>query len=340
MPITHLHSYLIHPGKNLKASDRRPIRGTTLDLSGQLYTMLSKIYDRAREDCTTAVSFTTDNQSNDARDLIVSYASRPRRDAGHKLAKRLQTFTDGTPGMGLLFLVRGKEGTKVRTVISRFPADVGILAEEQDGSLTVEYLEKVFMRNSHKYKAAFYEHSSLKAGYWKGHVVDHQISYGVVRSVSDYWVIDFLASNCLTTPALGSARLAKMLGEAVKKAPNPTVRDELVSAARLVPNLVGKKVSGDLVSKQFSLSPEAASVLSDEAKTEELYKEEFILDRDAFTEVLSYKSVELDTGAILSAPSNEFDTVFVEEVLDESNGLRLYKTQGTVADQRFKKVKP
>lgn len=340
MPITHLHSFLIHPGKNLEESKRPEIRGTTLQLSGKLYSMLSRVYERSREDCKTAVSFSTNNQSNEARDLIVSYARRPRRDTGHKLAQRLQLVTDGTPGMGLLFLARGQEGNKTKTVLSRFPADVGILAEETGKGLNIEYLEKVFMQNSRKYKAACYEHASLDTGYWKGHVVDHQVAYGVLRSVSDYWVIDFLASDCLTTAALGSSRLARMLGEAVKKASNPSVKDELVSVAKLVPNLSGKKISAASVAKQFSLTVDATAAVRQEAKSQELFEEEFLLDKDAFSEVLSYKSVELNSGAILSAPAGQFDDVITQEVLDDATGLRLFKAEGIVADLRFKKAKP
>jgi len=171
MPITHIHSYLVHPGKGLDEPDRPDIRGANLHLKGKLFTMLQRVYGRSKEDCKTSISFTSDTKSNDARDLIISYANRPRSDSGIKLAKRLQKSTDGTSGMGLMFLIRGKEGRKTKTLISRFPADVGILAEESNGRLNVEFLEKVFMKNSNKYKAVCYEGVSLKTGYWKGMVV-------------------------------------------------------------------------------------------------------------------------------------------------------------------------
>ncbi|GAB5407316.1 MAG: hypothetical protein Aurels2KO_55470 [Aureliella sp.] len=340
MAITNLHSYLVHPGKNIPEAERAEIHGTTLPRNGKLYEMLKRIYDRSPTECTTAVSFTSDDQTNEARNLIVSYAGRPRLDTGQKLAERLQSFTDGTPGMGLLFLVRGQENGKTRTLISRFPADVGILAEADNQGLNIEYLEKVFMRNSNKYKAAMYEDTSVAAGYWRGHVVDNQISYGVVRSVSDYWVIDFLKSDCLTTPKLGSSRLAKMLGEAIKAADDRAVKDELVSAAKLAPNLSGRRVSPASVARRFHLSDAAEELLKDQSKTDELYTEEFVLDRDAFSEVLSYESVELSSGAVLSAPSSEFDELFTREVIDEENGIVRYQTEGAQSDHRFRKVKP
>lgn len=340
MAITHMHSYLVHPGKGVDESARQEIRGAKLKLEGKLFAMIERIYKKTRDDCKTSVSFTSDSQQNEARDLIVNYAEAPSANSGQKLAKRLQLSTDGTSGMGLLFLVRGEEGTKVKTLISRFPADVGILAEETKGRLNVEYLEKVFMKNSNKYKAACYEDQSLKTGYWKGLIVDHQIQYGVVRTVSDYWVKDFLASDCLTTPQLGSTRLAKMFDKAIKEAPTAIVKEQLASSAKLIPNLDGKKVSAALLAKQFGLPSLAVDCLKFAATNEEIYQEEFVLHEESFTSILSFESVELNNGAILTAPTGQFDQVFKEEIVDKNKGLKVYRTEGIDTDRRFRKAKP
>jgi len=171
-------------------------------------------------------------------------------------------------------------------------------------------------------------------------VVDHQIHYGVVRTVSDYWVKQFLDSDCLTTPALGSSRLAKMIDKAIKVTSDMGVKDQLASAAKLIPNLNGKKVSADIVAKQFSLSQAAVDVLKSEATSDAIYVEEFVLDQNAFTEILSFESIELNTGAILTAPMGQFDKVFKEDVVDQQQGLRVYRTEGVISDQRFRKAKP
>lgn len=340
MAITHVHSYLVHHGKNILEKDRSAICGTTLQLSGKLFEMLANVYQKATQECTTAISFTSSDQKNEARELVVNYATRPHQQKGLKLAHRLQGVTDGTSGMGLLFLVRGDEGGRIRTVISRFPADVGILAEEDETGLNVEYLEKVFMKNSRKYKAALYEDAALNSGYWSGHVVDHQLNSDMIRTASDYWVIEFLLSNCLTTPKVGSTRLAKMIKEAVKGATSPAVKSELGSLARLLPNLSGKKVSPRSIAKKYALSVEATMVLKERAKTDQLFNEEFLFDKASFSEVLSFKSVELTSGAILSAPSTEFENVFEEEVVDAKTGEVLFTTQGVIADMRFKRGRP
>ena len=118
------------------------------------------------------------------------------------------------------------------------------------------------------------------------------------------------------------------------------MKDQLTSAAKLIPNLDGKKVSADLLTKQFGLSANAIKGLKHEATSDAIFEEEFVLDQEAFTEILSYESVELNTGAILTAPTGQFNQVFSEEVIDQNKGLRVYRAEGVVADQRFRKVKP
>ena len=53
------------------------------------------------------------------------------------VAERLQSVTTGRSGLGLLFLINGREGGTQKTVVSRFPAEQGVLAEEKGNSLTM-----------------------------------------------------------------------------------------------------------------------------------------------------------------------------------------------------------
>ena len=339
MAITHFHSYLIHPGKNIEVDERRAISGTEIPLEGKLYDMFCTIYAESKSSCTHRVNFVTDNQSNEARDLIVPYAKGPTIKRGLKIAKRLQGFTTKTPGIGLLFLVRGEEKGKIRTLLSRFPAEVGILAEEGDGGLNVEYLEKVFMKNAKKYKAAVYEDDSPDSKYWRGRVADHQISDGV-RTVSDYWVIDFLASTSNTPSKEGSKRLGKTVRRALKSVAAPEVKRELVNVAQLVSNLNGTKVSPKTIAKKYSLSPAATKAMREAAGNEELFGDEFKLDTTEYAAVVKFETRELDNGAILTCVSDEFSDVFTEEILDEKTGLRLFTTEGKQVDVRLNRAKP
>jgi len=108
--------------------------------------------------------------------------------------------------MGLLFLIRGVEGQEHKVIVSRFPADNGVLAEMNDAELSVEFLQRVFMKSAHSYKAALYQDESFNTGFWQGRVVDRQVADPVVR-VSEYWIKGFLDSDFRTTPAAGTRRL-------------------------------------------------------------------------------------------------------------------------------------
>jgi predicted acetyltransferase len=219
MPITHIHSYLVQPGKNLDVTELSAVSGTEIKLEGKIFEMMSEIYGRSGGAGDLSVRFASDSKQNDARDLIVDYAVSPTESSGRLIAERLQSFTDGTPGLGLLFLIRGteEEGASTRTIVSRFPADVGILAEVQKSGLEIEYLEQVFMKSSKRYKAAIYEDADPSTGFWKGQVVDRQINSNDVRATADYWLLDFLASELFTTSISGSRRFGRIINQAIKR---------------------------------------------------------------------------------------------------------------------------
>ena len=143
----------------------------------------------------------------------------------------------------------GKEGREHKIVISRFPADVGILAEESERALTVEFLERVFMKRATTYKAAAYQHTSLAAGFWLGRAVDKQINSDMVQ-LSNYWIAEFLDSDFRTTAAAGTKRLAVALRDAARKTGDVTVKREIAAAVTLGQSLDGQR----LTIKEFSKS--------------------------------------------------------------------------------------
>ncbi|HVX56094.1 MAG TPA: hypothetical protein VHA37_00015, partial [Candidatus Saccharimonadales bacterium] len=152
--IETIHSYLVHPGKHEK--NQPAIKGTNVPLAGKLFDMLNRVFDAADRECTHDITFDADddgNQVNPCRDLIVAYIKKSTLSHGQRLAKRLQQFTTRKSGLGLLFLLTGQHAGESKIVLSRFPADSAILAEEGADGLTVEFLEKVFMKSATSYKA-------------------------------------------------------------------------------------------------------------------------------------------------------------------------------------------
>ena len=132
LAIEHIHTYLVHPGKG----EPRPqsIGGTTVRLDGsKLISLLGDIYDRSDIECDIDISFnhsTSGKQQNDCRELIIDYLNRPTLTVGRRIAKHLQGMTDRRSGIGLLFLIAGKEDGGHELLISRFPTDTAILADD------------------------------------------------------------------------------------------------------------------------------------------------------------------------------------------------------------------
>lgn len=281
MQIERIHSYLVHPAKNADAQPE--ISGTQIPRRGSLYAMLNGVFNKAHKECDVDIVFRPDKdgqQQNECRNLVITYAQDPRIDNGRQLAKRLQSVSTNRSGLGLLFLIKGKVDRNHQLVISRFPADQGVVAQEQVQKLSVEFIERVFMKNTKAYKSALYSSDSFKRGFWDGRAVDHQISG--YRELSDYWIREFLASELRTTGPAGTKRLAVALCSAIKSVGELGIRQELISAVSLLRNRHGQRQSARQLVEQIGLSPPAATALEDAFPRIELMDEIFQFDRDEF----------------------------------------------------------
>ena len=302
-----------------------------------MFTLLDNIYSRSDNECDVDITFrpTRDGkQQNDCRDLLVGYLAGPTLDTAKLLAERLRDNTDGRSGLGLLFLIAGKESTNHKVVISRFPTDSAIYVDENSLKFTVEFLERVFMKNKASYKAVVYQHSSLRGGFWTGRAVDKQLN-SPGGQLSDYWITDFLLSEFSVTPAAGTRRLAVALRDAARKAPLP-VKQELTAAATLASGLAGQKLSINTFGDQFNLSRHAREAITNELRTLRAAQELFEFDIREFRNLIAYKSVELDNGALLTAESSEFDDVFHKRFLDDTKEEVEFSTQGKVVNEKLK----
>ena len=123
MPITSLHAFLIHPGKNDPGAPR--VSGDELDRDGKLFQLLEGIFSAEPDARDFEVTFNPapdGTQQNDRRDLLLKHQQSGDLKSGMKIARRLQAVTDNRSGIGLLFLISGTRGLKHRVVVSRFPA--------------------------------------------------------------------------------------------------------------------------------------------------------------------------------------------------------------------------
>lgn len=333
--ITQIYSFLVSPGKG--AEKVTAIAGASLPLKGKVHKMMKDIYDSSEVECKIPISFVMDEdgkQKSEARDEVVAFIEKPSKETGVVLAKRLQAVTTSKSGLGLLFLTIGtnsKEEPKL--IISRFPADQGLLAETASANLNVQFVEKVFMKNSHAYKAVLYQ-GDLNENFWEGSAVDRQINSS--SGLANYWIRDFLKSDFKITAKEGTKRLAMALKDASAKLTDNKAKSEIVSAMRLVKNFNNKSLSIKQLIRNFGLSKPVREAIIDNLPHKELAELTFTFDATEFTKHAGYIWKELDNGAIVTAPSESYKECFTETKINGSDDYVEIKTQGQIINQRLK----
>jgi len=63
--------------------------------------------------------------------------------------------------------------------------------------------------------------------------------------------------------------------------------------------------------------------------------EEFVFDSEEFARQIAFRSVELNTGAILTAQNSDFDTLFEQEPVGHGGETR-FSTKGVVVGERLR----
>lgn len=333
--IIAIHSYLVYPDKGVE--EPRPMRGTAVTFGEGPFDMLQQIFADAPRECQYNISFSPaedGTQQNDCRDLFLAYLQEPSLEAGQVVAERLQGVTTKRSGLGLLFLIVGARGNRYRLVVSRFPASPGILAEEDSGSLSVQFIERVFMKSEKAYKSAMYEGFSLDEDFWVGRAVDKQINSEI--TISNYWIRDFLLSDFATTGERGTRRLANALRAAVNKTSDLEIKEEIAAAVRLTQGLEGQVTSASDFTSRFRLSEKATQAVKEQMR-EKLFVEQFRFLPEEFHRHVAFRSIELDNGARLTADADTFEQVFARSESD--TGEVKFSTSGKIVDERFRKRK-
>jgi len=297
--------------------------------------MLRDIFENAQKDCRIEIAFNSTNQQNDFRDDLIGYIKNYRVDNGEKIAARLQSQTTKRSGLGLMFIIYGESGKKKKVVISRFPVEQGIYVEEGDSSLTVEFLDRIFMKSTLRYKAALFSGNSTVNGFWDGLVVDRQTN-SKLSEASDYWIKEFLDSDFKTTSAAGTARLANALREAVSSANEVATKSALIGVTELVNSLDGQTTSIEKVCKRFAVPEEGMKLIRSQIKNHQILGERFKFSRAEFAKHRMYRAVETDRGVIIMAENSIFDDDVKMTPIEDSNEVEI-TTEGFVVDYKLRK---
>lgn len=335
MKITKILSFLTYPEKN--KTEEIEIFGTEIPIDeGKLSKMLSDIFVRSDDECNIPIAFLSEEgkQINAVREMVLNVIQNPTVDVAKTLGVRLQSSTTKTSGMGLLFFCIGSDGKNSKIVISRFPADEGVVAQKALDKLTVSFVEQVFLKSAHSYKAAMYSSVTL-CDFWTGFAVDKQVNHGL-KSIADYWITDFLNSDFKTTSAAGTKRLANALKNAISSSNNMVIKHEISSCVQLANNMPSKATTIEEFCSHFNLSSETKDLVCKQVNPARLLNEKFKFDKSEFNKQISYKLVELDNGAMLSALVDKFDKCFDQS---ENDGSITFTTTGQIIEEKLRKVK-
>ena len=215
-----------------------------------------------------------------------------------------------------------------------------MLAEEKGKGLTVEFLERIFMKNAKSYKAALYSGKSFTKDFWRGQAADKQVN-SAQSVIADYWIREFLLSDFLTPGEAGTRRFAIAVREAMNRSANVSTKQDIVAMHNLMakmPAQVGVSAKGLL--DQFHVPAETQEQIKEHFPKAKSFDETFTFVPGEFAKFVSMRTTELDNGALLTAPTDRFDQVFTREPVTGAAGVFRFSTQGRVTDQRFRKVKP
>lgn len=315
------------------AKDKEEIQDTEIfsheiKKSNKLYSFLELLFDRSDQDCKVQIRFVAQNKSqdNEIRNQIIKISKALTRENCLPLVKRLAKLTDQKTKEGLLFFLLGKEKEEIKILITRFPSEVGITVNQNNGYLDFEILNDVFLRKSNKYKAVFYNSSE---DFWVGHAVDKQLNdnVGKIREISDYWIKDFLISELKLNSARASSMIAKAIRRTISETDKENIKSELVSVTQTIKNINARTLTMNTFFDELNLSEDTKNEVLSKIENSNLFNVTFQFDNNEFEKNCSYMLKIMDTGAIAMAPTPDFDELWMKEDLSDDGKIK-FSTEG------------
>ena len=313
--------------------------GTEIPTTGRLFNMLQKIFTEGENECNIPIMFKKSDeglQQNDVHEMLINFFETPKQSTGMAIAKHLRSFTTNKSKLGLLFLISGKnEQGDDKFIVSRFPAEEGVIADTDQAHLKVEFIERIFMKSSRLYKAALYYGTNLRLHFWYGYATDKQVNSSA-NDIAQYWIHDFLSSDYRTTSKEGSRRLGIALKAVTNSDLSISDKQKLISFGVLVSGYDKQIITIERMMNELNLGTEMKQVLISHLSDPDLAKETFEFNSDEFFKYVSYKLIELDNKAILMAPSKEFKNCFHKELIDEYERKYRFTSEGSIIDEKLR----
>ena len=329
--------YFSPVGKGIIPFPVDTIRHFEINKDELMFSKLQEITDKAEKLCEITIKFVSNGskQQNETRDMFIKLLREKQLNNGLPIIEWLSKNTDKSSKCGLVFILIGKNGEKKFILIARYPSEEGIILQKED---KVEIIQDVFLKNSHRYKLAYFEDESLQNGLWKGIAIDKQLNDTVSsKLISDYWIKNFLRCELELTEVQGN----KILGKTLRKLLNDDTTtpedkeeiNEIASAIRLN-NGKSESISDFLTGK--SISDQNKERIFNALPTRAVAEQVFTFNSEIFKGEYALKAMYLDNGAIVMAPTDSFDDVFSTEIVNLETKEITISTNGIVKKEAIK----
>lgn len=339
MELKKVYCYFSPVAKGIEGSIIEKIKYTEIKDTHDVYLKMLQLINSVKRECDLNIIFSSssEKQNNTTRNMIIDIITNKSIENGLPLIEWLSKNTDNKSKSGLVFILIGNDNEDQFIIITRYPAEEGIIISDKKNNIKVEILDEVFLKNSHRYKMAFFEGQSYQGDFWKGLAVDKQVndsSLGI-REVSEYWIKDFLKCDLEMTSKRGSILVAKTFRALLGSKIDNSDKEEIVKAAISIKTLQGKKITIRNMIRDLDIDDQIAEKIIKQLPNKEVAEQVFHFDMQYFNGIFNLRVKYLNTGAIIVAPNEEFDEIFNQEKVAESS-LTRYTTEGYTTNETIR----
>ncbi len=310
-----------------------------LNTQNKMTDYLLRIFDASINVCKTEINFISDgNQKNIVRSELLELMSNSiisiKEKNAKNLAEKLHLETDERSGTGLFVIIEGVKSNNTRIVLIRFGGDEG-LYRHGSKKLDIEYNDEIFSKKHSRNKITVFQDILSEKSFWYGHASDKQVSPGTLRTISYYWIEDFLNAQTSITSAQGTMQFSKIINTVLTKTKNITEQEQIVSA---IANLKSKP------NYQMSISSFCSTYLNEDLTKqikkdvgEDFFNSVFTIDSEEYKKAFGKTFLSLHNGITAFIPTNTYDKYVSEK--PNNDGSKDITITGKLAFKQFNKTK-
>ena len=139
------------------------IKGLEIQQTQKLFELVKRTFDESESICDIEIKMQetrlpsgNTTQDNEFREHLILLNEEFTLENCKWFGKLLAKITDKTTKDGILFIIKGSDDSCSKIFFCRIPAETGITVENKLHSIKFDVKEDVYVKNSKKYKAAYF----------------------------------------------------------------------------------------------------------------------------------------------------------------------------------------